>query len=42
MEPCTATAPTTSSTRIFFSIQAPTYTAIAALPIESRYASVGA
>ncbi len=34
--PCTATAPTTSSTRIFCSIQPPAYTVSAAVTPESR------
>ena len=36
MKPCTATAPTVSSTRIFFSIQLPTQTTMTALTIASR------
>ena len=35
-KPCTATAPTVSSTRIFSSIQVPTQTTITALIIASR------
>src|SRR3712207_8879681 len=34
--PCTATAPTTSSTRIFFSIHAPAQTTSAAVAIASK------
>ena len=42
MKPCTATAPTTSSTRIFFSMKSPTVGTMSALAIAIRYASVGA